>query len=109
WAHLVRVWRNAKQMHASEGGDLELLAAAVLLHDCVSVPKNSRDRSTASRLAAAEASSILGHLGWDADRVGRVADAIVTHSYSAGFKPMSLEARILQDADRLDAIGFVGI
>jgi uncharacterized protein len=109
WGHLVRVWRNVKEMHTCEGGDLECLAAAVLLHDCVSVPKNSPERSMASRLAADKASSILTELEWDANRIQTVSGAILTHSYSAGMKPTSLEGRILQDADRLDAIGFVGI
>ena len=108
-AHLVRVWHNARQIHGQEGGDLELLAAAVLLHDCVSVPKNSPDRSLASRLAAERACVILGRLHWAPARIQTVADAITSHSYSAGIEPTSVEGRILQDADRLDAIGFIGI
>ncbi len=108
-AHLARVWQNAKRIHAREGGDLELLAASVLLHDCVSVPKNSPHRSMASQLAADKARHVLEALGWAAPRIHAVADAILTHSYSAGIEPASIEGRILQDADRLDAIGFIGI
>src|SRR6266702_3735408 len=107
-AHLERVWRNARAIQLEEGGDLEILAAAVLLHDCVTVPKDSPLRSQASRLAAAEATSQLKHLGWSAERIAWVASAIESHSYSAGIAPTSLEACILQDADRLDAIGFTG-
>lgn len=108
-AHVVRVWQNAKPIHSVEGGDLQLLAAAVLLHDCVSVPKNSPHRSMASQLAADKARSILESLGWPAARAQTAAHAILTHSYSAGIEPASIEGQILQDADRLDAIGFVGI
>jgi uncharacterized protein len=108
-SHLERVWRNTKAIHAKEGGDLELLAASVLLHDCVQVPKDSPLRDTASRLAADEARKVLQALGWEESRIGAVADAILSHSYSAGITPASLEARILQDADRLDAIGMTGI
>lgn len=108
-AHLARVWRNAKVIQSQEGGDLEILAAAVLLHDCVQVPKNSPLRQQASRLAAAEALARLKALGWSAERSEWVASAIESHSFSARISPKTLEASILQDADRLDAIGFTGI
>lgn len=48
-------------------------------------------------------------LGWERARVELVADAIESHSFSAGIAPKSLEGRIVQDADRLDAIGLIGI
>lgn len=107
--HLTRVWRNAKAIQLEEGGDLEIVAAAVLLHDCVGVPKDSSLRSMASRLAAIEAKARLTALGWNTKRTDWVASAIESHSYSAGIAPITLEASILQDADRLDAIGFTGI
>lgn len=78
-----------------EDGDLEIVAAAVLLHDCVTVPKDSPLRSQASRLAAAEATLQLKHLGWNAERIEWVASAIESHSYSAGIAPATLEACIL--------------
>ncbi|WDZ77678.1 HD domain-containing protein [Ensifer adhaerens] len=107
-AHLIRVWKNAVRIHAEEGGDARSLAAAVLLHDCVSVEKNSPLRARASRLAAEKATGILQELGWDTEDTAAVAHAILTHSFSANIAPETLEARILQDADRLDAIGMVG-
>lgn len=109
YSHILRVWHNAKAIHAVEGGDLELLAAAVLLHDCVLVPKDSPQRSHASQLTADEATRVLQSLHWPPERIEVVAGGIRTHSYSAGLKPTSLEGRILQDADRLDAIGYTGI
>jgi len=108
-SHLERVWKNAKAIQANEGGDLELIAAAVMLHDCVQVPKDSPLRAGASRLAAQKAREVLRGLNWDTSRVDTVAKAIETHSFSAGLTPTSLEGRILQDADRLDAIGLIGI
>ena len=108
-SHLARVWTNTKGIQHREGGDLEILAGAVLLHDCVSVPKNSPLRSQASRLAAAKSSELLTELRWEAERVAWVASAIESHSYSAALAPCTLEAAILQDADRLDALGFTGI
>lgn len=108
-AHIHRVWTNARAIQAEEGGDLEILLAATLLHDCVVVEKSSPLRSQASTLSAEKASAILTAEGWSAARVQAVADAIRTHSFSAGLIPTSLEARILQDSDRLDAIGLVGV
>ncbi|KSV73396.1 HD domain-containing protein [Ensifer adhaerens] len=107
-AHLIRVWKNAARIQAEEGSEARLLAAAVLLHDCVSVEKNSPLRTQASRLAAEKATGILKDLGWGTDEIGAVAHAILTHSFSANIPPETLEAKILQDADRLDAIGMVG-
>jgi uncharacterized protein len=109
FSHLTRVWRNVKLIQKEEGGDLELLAAATLLHDCVEVAKDSPLRSTASLLAANEARDRLEKLGWAALRTETVARAIESHSFSAGIAPASLEGCVLQDADRLDAIGFCGV
>ncbi len=108
-AHLMRVWTNAFAICAIEGGDRELLAAAVLLHDCVAVEKNSPLRAQASRMAARRSGEILVAAGWDAERVSKVEHAVAAHSFSAGIAPETLEARILQDADRLDAIGMIGV
>lgn len=107
--HLARVWANAKAIAAAEGGDAELLAAAVMLHDCVHVEKSSPLRNQASRLAAGRARDILASLGWPQPRIDAAAHAIAAHSFSAGIPPETREARILQDADRLDAIGAIGI
>lgn len=108
-AHIRRVWVNAFAIAAQEGGADEVLAASVLLHDCVAVEKNSPLRSQASRLAADRAVEILTGLGWASPQTEAVHHAIAAHSFSAGVPPNSLHARVLQDADRLDAIGMIGI
>jgi uncharacterized protein len=109
-SHLLRVWRNAAAIAATEpAADTELLAAAVLLHDCVAVEKSSPLRAQASRLAADRARAIVADLGWTDVRIDALAHAIAAHSFSAGIAPRTLEACILQDADRLDAIGAIGI
>jgi uncharacterized protein len=108
-AHIARVWANARAIHAIEGGDGRVLAAATLLHDCISLEKNAPDRSQGSRLAADKAEGVLATLNWDTVDIAAVSHAIVAHSFSANVTPTTLEARILQDADRLDAIGLIGV
>ena len=108
-AHLRRVWTNAFRIAAAEGGADRVLAASVVLHDCVSVEKNSPVRSQASRLAAARAAEILAGLGWSGGEVEAVRHAIEAHSFSAEIPTETLHARVLQDADRLDAIGMIGV
>lgn len=108
-SHLLRVWQNVCAIRNREGGDPQILVAATLLHDCVEVEKNSPFRSSASRLAAARAREVLTEKGWGEERVAAVAHVIEAHSFSAGITPQSLEAKILQDADRLDALGMIGV
>ena len=110
-SHLTRVWQSARLLaeDEEEGANLQLLAAAVLLHDCVHVEKGSPLRDQASRLSAERAGEALRKLGWESCDIEIVTDAVLSHSYSAGLVPTTPEARILQDADRLDAIGLVGV
>lgn len=107
-SHLARVWKNAATIQQTEGGDAEILCAAALLHDCVSVEKNAPDRHRASGLAAEKATSLLRKLGWAEEQIAATAHAIEAHSFSANIEPRTAEAKILQDADRLDAIGVIG-
>ncbi len=109
-SHLIRVWTLVKDIATNETAvDLEMLAVATLLHDCVPVEKTDPRRAQASRLSADKASGILQALGWPDARVRAAAHVIEAHSFSAGIPPRSLEACILRDADRLDAIGAIGI
>lgn len=108
-AHLARVWKNACAIANREGGDGVVIAAAVLLHDCVAVEKSSPLRPKASTLSAEKAVGLLRGIKWTEERVAAAAHAIEAHSFSAGIAPRTLEARIMQDADRLDAIGMIGV
>jgi uncharacterized protein len=83
--------------------------AAALLHDVVNVPKNDPRRAQASALSAEEARRILPAHGFDAAAITRVAQAIEDHSYSRGATPTSDLGRALQDADRLEALGVLGV
>jgi uncharacterized protein len=108
-AHLSRVWKNTNAIRLIEGGDPQILAAAVLLHDSVHIPKNSPLRGQASRIAGAKARTILSDSGWAFNRIDQVVHAIEAHSFSAKIPPLTIEAKVLQDADRLDALGYIGI
>ena len=108
--HLRRVWRSARRIARTEPGtDLTVLLAAAYLHDLVNPPKDSPLRSQASRLSAERAQGLLEELGLAPDRARAAAHAIEAHSFSAALAPRTLEARILQDADRLEALGAIGL
>lgn len=107
--HIRRVVTNARRLTLAEGADWLTVMPAAWLHDCVIIPKSSPDRSRASQLAAKQAVTWLKALDWPHGRLEEIAHAIEAHSYSAGIAPESLEARVLQDADRLDALGAVGL
>lgn len=107
--HVLRVVRTAEKLGRAAGADLEILIPAALLHDIVQVPKNHPDRARASQWAAEEAGRILRELDYTEDEITRIGAAIAEHSYSRGLKPSSLESAVLQDADRLDAVGALGI
>lgn len=89
--------------------DMRLAIAAALLHDNVNLPKDSPDRARASELGAAEALRILPGLGFSDVDSSRIADAIRTHSYSRGEPPTSELGCALQDADRLETLGALGL
>lgn len=108
-AHLERVVTTALRLAAEEGARLEVVLPAAWLHDCVHVAKDSPDRARASRLAADHALRFLESAGYPAEALPDVRHAIEAHSYSAGIAPRTVEAKVVQDADRLDALGAIGV
>src|SRR5450830_69024 len=108
--HLHRVWHTARSLlTAHPQADALVVQAACYLHDLVNLPKNDPQRHTASRQAAQLAYRHLETARFPADKLAAVVHAIEAHSFSAGIAPTTIEAQIVQDADRLDALGAVGL
>ncbi len=108
--HARRVRATALAIAEREGqGDRQVLVAAAYLHDLVNLPKTHPERHTASTRSAEAAAPLLAELGLAPKRIAEICHAILAHSFSAGVAPDTVEARILQDADRLEALGAIGI
>lgn len=107
-AHLLRVAAWTLRI-GGDAVDFREAVAAALLHDAVHVPKNSPDRARASELAAAHAAERLAALGFAPAAVARVAGAVRDHSFSRGAVPETPLGDALQDADRLEALGAIGL
>lgn len=107
--HVQRVVQNTLQLTDIEAGDVNITVPAAWLHDCVSVAKDSPLRKQASKLAADEAIRFLMSIHYPSSLLEQVHHAIEAHSFSANISTGSLEARIVQDADRLEALGAIGI
>ena len=109
-SHLERVWRNAQALlEQHPEADALVVMAACYLHDLVNLPKDDPERDQASRRSAKLARHQLAWMDFPPDRLDAVAHAIEAHSFSAAIPAESLEAKIVQDADRLDGLGAVGL
>lgn len=108
-AHFKRVVNTAKKLCHEERAKLEVVLPAAWLHDFVNVPKNDPRRSMASRLSAQAATEFLETQRYPAQWLEMIGHAIEAHSFSAQIEPRTLEAKIVQDADRLDGLGAIGI
>lgn len=107
--HLKRVVATAKKLASHENADLNVIIPAAWLHDFVVIPKDSPLRKQASQISSRRASEFLHDIDYPERYINEIAHAIESHSFSAGIFPRTLEAKIVQDADRLDALGSIGI
>ena len=107
--HVDRVVAMAKQLAVLEGANLQIVVPAAFLHDCVYISKADSRRTQASRLSAEKAVELLKNWDYPAEYYPAIQHAISSHSFSAKITPETIEAKIVQDADRLDAMGAIGI
>ena len=106
--HSRRVYALSMRIGKDSGADLKVLGAAALLHD-IGRSRESTTGVSHSILSGEMSQEILKELGFDEREIGKVVDAIRTHRFSEGIKPNSLEGEILSDADKLDAMGAIGV
>ncbi|MGB9673105.1 MAG: HD domain-containing protein [Anaerolineales bacterium] len=109
--HIQRVWELAKYLTEREKADWEIVQAAVLFHDAQPPQTNAQaTRSQHQSDSATLAEAFLHKEGWDDQRISAVTHCIRSHRFrNSDEKPQTLEAKILFDADKLDAIGAVGV
>ena len=103
WGHVLRVLALAERMAQMEGADVEIVRTAALLHDI------ARDDSHEDHAQAGAERARLLLAGHPLEKVEAVAHAIAAHRFRSGPAPQTLEAKIIHDADKLDAIGAVGV
>ncbi|KAG0511593.1 MAG: Metal dependent phosphohydrolase [Nitrosopumilales archaeon] len=107
--HVLRVYETAKMICTKEKANKKLVLYSVLLHDIASFPKNDKRSKISSTKSSKEAKKILKKFSFPDEEIKIISNAIEDHSFSKNKKPTSLEGKILQDADRIDAIGAIGI
>jgi uncharacterized protein len=106
--HTERVYRLCSRIGLEEGAELGILLPAALLHD-IARPLEKARGLPHEQEGARMAGEYLRSIGFDPGRISRITAAIRTHRFTSREQPGSLEARVLSDADKLDAMGAVGI
>jgi uncharacterized protein len=107
--HVERVAANARAIASAERADVVVAVGAALLHELFNYPKDHPDSPRSGEVCAEHAALVLVAEGFAPSRIDAITYAIRVHGFSRGVAPDTLEARVLQDADRLDAIGAIGV
>lgn len=107
--HTMRVYKNAQKICKYEKANKKLVLSTALLHDIVSYPKSDKRSKMSSIESAKKSKQILEKFDFSTEEITIISDAIRDHSFSQNKTPKTLEGKILQDADRLDALGAIGI
>jgi uncharacterized protein len=107
--HVRRVTASARRIAEAEHADVEIATTAALLHELFNYPKGHPESARSGEVCAEHARALLASHGFAGAFADRVAYCIEVHPFSRGILPETLEGRVLQDADRLDAIGAIGI
>jgi uncharacterized protein len=107
--HVLRVASHAHKLAQAEGANVDVAVAAAWLHELFSFPKDHPDSSRSGQVCAEHAAELLDSLGCPEPERDAICECVREHCFSSAMVPTTLEAAILQDADRLDAIGAIGV
>jgi uncharacterized protein len=108
--HTLRVLSTAEKIASAENVDLDIIIPAAIFHDVINYPKNDPKSKLSSTESADYAETILLEISdYPKEKIEAVKTAITSCSFSKGIVPEQLEAKILQDADRLEATGAISI
>ncbi len=110
-SHFRRVWNTSQRLMKDQPVEALVILTACYFHDIVSLPKNHPQRGRSSQLAAERTTAILrdDFADFPTHHYAAIQHAIEAHSFSAGITPLTTEAKIVQDADRLEALGAIGL
>jgi uncharacterized protein len=108
--HIMRVYNMAVRLTKAEGADLEIVHAAALLHDSQgSDPSSASGRLEHHQASAKFAAAVLAEKGWEQERIEAVQHCILAHRFrNPAEEPKTIEAQIIFDSDKLDALGAIG-
>lgn len=109
WLHVQRVHELALKIAEKENADIEVVEAAVFLHDIGREKEDDGEIENHAEWGAEKAGEILKEEGYGEKFIKEVQHCIRSHRYSKDPEPDTLEAQILSDADNLDALGATGI
>ena len=107
--HTLRVVNNCKLLMKIETVDSNIVIISAWLHDVVTLPKNHPNKTNSSQLSADYAVPYLKKWGCSPHEIKEIKHCIIAHSFSANIHPETIEAKLLQDADRLDSLGAIGV
>lgn len=107
--HVLRVTENARHIALAEQANLDVVLPAALLHELFNYPKGHPQSHLSGEVCARHAATILRQHDYPTDLIDAICECIRVHAFSRGLMPTTIEGKVLQDADRLDAIGAIGI
>ena len=109
FAHIMRVYKNAEKICRNEKVNERLVLVSVLLHDIVKKSQSDKRIKSSADLSANKSIIILKKLKFLDSDIRIVTEAIRNHSFTKKKVSKNIVGKILQDADRLDALGAIGI
>lgn len=107
--HIERVHEIAKKIGEKEKCDMLVLEAATLMHDLERNNESKENNIDHSYESAKIAIEIMNKVNFPKNKMNNVVESIKNHRFRKNIKPKQIEAKILQDADRIDALGAIGI